>query len=330
LNVLIIANAHRKGGLSGSDAIYQKFAELWPAQVDVWHMKEIDFKPFTICYLWRIVFGCWRALWCSKKYDVVYSASDFLMDSLPAFILKLRGMKWIAGFFMDAQEMKWQYRYSQMFVKWLIKRYADMVIVTNPTMYYLFSDKRKTWINGGIDLSLTHGTREKKYDAVFCGRIHSSKGVYRLLDIWNEVRVYKPDAQIAIIGDGDLGKEIFGLCSGIDLLGYMGDDRFEIYKQSRIVLYPAIVDHFSMAPVEAMACGCVFFGSNIPTVRFFVDEYDMPTGLISNESDRIAKFIVTVDDYLIDCWSVYSRVWAQQFSWDKQVNRVWEDIKWLF
>jgi glycosyltransferase involved in cell wall biosynthesis len=347
MNVLIIANAHRKGGLSGSDAIYQKFAELWPARVDVWHMKEIDFKPFTICYIWRIVLGCWRALWCSKKYDAVYSASDFLMDSLPAFILKLRGIKWIAGFYLYAFRPqvvvvnkrkilvgKWQYHYSQQIIIWLINKYADMVIVTNPSMYGWLKDKHKSWINGGIDLSLTHGARKKNYDAVFCGRIHWSKGIYELREIWESILLIYPDARLAIIGDGDTGKEFFDGCKNVVQLGYMGDERFEIYKQSAMVLYMPTVDHFSMAPVEAMACGCVLISIDVSSVEIM----NPPRIGTENKLGIIngiwhCKSLYDGDDVKYKEYehlSIDARQWAQQFSWDKQVNRVWEDIQWLF
>lgn len=351
MKILIIANARCKGGLSGSDAIYDNFKKFWPAKIDTWEMLNIDFKPFALCYLIRIIFSIFKALFCFKKYDFVYSASDFLMDSIPALIMKWKGNKWLAGFYLIANQGNYIYFKFQFFVWRWINKYADMVIVTNESMYPAFKNKKKTWINGGIDLSFAgKGAEKKLYDAVFCGRIHPSKGIDELIKIWAGVRAFKPDAQLAIIGDGDLGKEYiekkllkdYGGYMGIRLFGYMGEERHKIYKQSKIVLYPAVWNHFSIAPVEAMACGCPMVTFCLKAVLEMRDRKYID-GMIN--ADSITAFVYSIL-YLIDPdknrdklhWTDSRHFTYEDFSreamrsaqfWDykKQVMRVWEDIE---
>jgi glycosyltransferase involved in cell wall biosynthesis len=214
------------------------------------------------------------------------------------------------------------YFYSQKIAYRIIKKHANMCIVTNPTLYYLFEYKKKTWINGGIDLSLCGNADNKKYDAVFCGRIHKTKGIEELIRIWPLVKAKRAQAKLAIIGDGDMGmayirNKIWTDVMGIDLFGYMGDERFEIYKQSRFVLYPTPLkyDHFSMAPVEAMACGCILVCDDLPSV-------------ITMGAPHISFIEWINNEHIFD--PQRSRDWAAQFTWESQTERVWEDIQCIF
>ena len=340
MKVLIIANARYKGGLSGSDAIYDNFIKYWGCEYEVANMVEIDFKPFWICYAYRLLLGCVRVLFNFNHYDFVYSASDFLPDAVPGFIMCLKGHKWVAGYYLCAPKENWKYYYSQKISYWLIKKFADMVITANRVMFILFTGKKKSWINGGIDLSLAGLSNEPKiYDAVFCGRIHPSKGIDELIKIWGIVRNLKPDATLAIIGDGDLGKEYiakelidrYGGYNGVTLYGYMGDERFAIYKKSRIVLYPTPLkyQHFSFAPVEAMACGCPMIAFNLPVIEHF-KEYEGLKGYAVVDDFKLDTFAYVVIDYLNGRYKdqvLNAYDWAQQWDYKGQVLRVLKDIK---
>lgn len=331
MKVLFIANARRKGGLSGSDGIYLAFEKHWPDTVRVWQMMDIDFKPFWLCYVYRILLGCFIALIEPQRYDLVYSCSDFWMDSLPAWIMKMKGNKWVAGFFLFAPKDNKIYFQTQKLAYWLINKYADMVIVTNPTMFEGFKRKKKTWINGGIDLALCGISEEPKvYDAVFCGRIHPTKGIDELMDIWSMVRYFKNNARLAIIGDGDLTLDyirsrIWRDNHGIDLLGYMGDERFEIFKKSKVVLYPTPLkyDHFSIAPVEAMACGCPMVCFENPSVLNF-----MPIGTLMARSKSEFSYLIMalLQGERRSIMNDNAEKFAKKFSWPLQTNRVREDI----
>jgi glycosyltransferase involved in cell wall biosynthesis len=238
----------------------------------------------------------------------------------------------VAGYFLQAFKSNPIHYYSQKVVRKLIEWFADMVIVTNPTMYHLFPNKKKTWINGGIDLKLAGlSDKPKIYDAVFCGRIHPTKGIDELLEIWDLVREKKPNARLAIIGDGDLGIDYIkhklfakhGLknYNGIDLLGYMGDERYEVYKQSKVVLYPTPLkyDHFSMAPVEAMACGCHL-------VCFYNPVNNLMLGLSGHrclDNEMFAKGILAYEEWM----GVASCLYAQKFDYEQQSLRVFNDLK---
>src|SRR3989344_8069559 len=116
----IFANAALGKGLSGGDRIFIEFAKRLSKKhhvtIYVWEegyqickkqglleVKNIEFDVmnvnfwckfgFLICYFARIIGGCYKSLFMTLENSnstVIYSASEFWMDSLPAFILKLR------------------------------------------------------------------------------------------------------------------------------------------------------------------------------------------------------------------------------------------------
>jgi len=99
-----------------------------------------------------------------------------------------------------------------------------------------------------------------KYEACFIGRFHYQKGVLLLIDIWKKVCEKKPDAKLAMIGNGPLEEEArikikaLGLEQNIELLGFMdGEQKFEIFKQSKVMVHPATYDSGGMAAAEGMA-----------------------------------------------------------------------------
>ena len=331
MKILIIANARRSGGLSGGDNIYLNLAKHFPCKVKIWDMLNIDFKPFWLCYGYRILVACITALFWKEKYDFVYSASDFLMDSLPGYIMKLKGNRWIAGFYLFAPKYNRIYYWTQRLAYWIIRKKADIVFITNDSMRSAFKHKFTVSVNGGIDLEDTGlGNEERIYDAVFVGRIHKTKGIDELIRIWEQVRIWIPDASLAIIGDGDMGEDYIKKNvwqnSGITYFGYQGKERFAIYKSAKCVLYPTPekYDHFSMAPVEAMACGCPLIAFNIPVMKTI-----KPPALFVEDEDGFAHNIckvITADPDRYTKISMEAYLWAKGWDWKRNAFRIFNII----
>lgn len=336
--ILIIANARWPGGLSGGDNIYLNFARYWP-DVEVWknpesfRREDLNIIDFTILYIMRIIEGCIHALCCKRKYEFVYSASDFLMDSLPALILKLKGSKWVAGYYLHAPKTNKIYYYSQKFVRFLIRRYADVVCVTNESITL---DKKEISVHGGVNLEHAGMSDVPRcYDAVFIGRFHHTKGIKELMQIWDIVQDKRPYSKLAVIGGGDDEEKEFTAWAkktpGVYLFGYMGKERFEIFKRSKLVLNPSTYNHFSFGPVEAMACGCPMVMFGLPVL------YTMGYGgiMIVNTARQFARLVVSYLDSIDnrDKWpEIYARSahnWAQSWDWSKRAPKVLSEIRGL-
>lgn len=224
--------------------------------------------------------------------DVVYSVSDFYPDLWPAFKMKRQNphIVWIAGFYLIVpapwdkrspyQGAQWLrgliYWLMQRLSLFLVNRYADHVFVTSEPDVHNFITARRgrdkiTVVQGGVDPTESEqylmGTtvvpvNERKYDACFVGRFHYQKGVLVLLDIWRRVCDQHPMAKLAMIGDGQLAVDVrakiskLELSENVDLLGFRdGTEKFNIFKQSKLMVHPATYDSGGMAAAEGMAWG---------------------------------------------------------------------------
>lgn len=376
--IYIIALAALGGGLSGGDRIFIEFARRWSKNIRVnlyvWEQglamcrrEKLEGKSlkinlvkiglfsklgFVFTYFYRILLGLKLGLTLQlKEGDLVYSASEFWMDSLPALILKLRNpkIKWAAAWYQTApnpfqgfSEGKRQntyklsaflYWFMQLPVKPLVSRLADCILVNNPNegrAFGRFEDKTIV-VLGAVDTKSIkkyqklYLIKEYKYLAVFQGRFHPQKGVVELIDIWKKVTEKIPEAKLAMIGDGPLMDDVkekikqLKLENKVKLFGYLhdGDEKYSIFNSSKIVVHPAFFDSGGMAAAEAIAFG-------LPCVVFDLKSYAYyyPKGVMKvkvGDNQAFAEAVVELDENN----SLYRRIATEgldmikdSWSWD--------------
>lgn len=380
-------------GISGGDKISIEFARRWsarfPVTIYLWEEgyrmylrqgidpKKIDFKVVNmnpwrnfgvlINYFARIIAGVVIAFKIDiqdKENTIIYSATEFWMDSLPGLILKLRypGVRWVTTWFQTApnplkgfkegNRMN-SYRFTalgywlvQLPVKHLISRWADFVLVNNEEERKQFPDMNNKGkvivVLGAVDIlkikEILSGLKKitKEFDGVFQGRFHPQKGVIELIDIWKLVVEKKPDAKLALIGDGPLRKQVelriekLNLEKNVKLFGFVFDGlkKYRIFLQSKIVLHPAFYDSGGMASAEAMVLG-------LPAVGFNLDSYKSyyPEGMIKVPVGDLKAVSETVLELLRNK-RLYSRIGNdaktmiyKNWSWDERSQEVLKHFK---
>lgn len=380
----IFANAALGKGLSGSDRIFIEVAKRLSKKnevvIHVWEegyqmckregLENVDFKVmdikfwykfgFSVCYFARIINSVWYALFTEKENSeriILYSASEFWMDSLPALILKLRFSKvrWVAAWFQTAPnpltgfsqgDRKNVYRLSAIYywlmqlpIKPLIKKWADYVLVNNELEKKQFSEldvQKKVFVMyGAVNVDEINKFRVKNkelgkiYDAVFQGRFHPQKGVVELVSIWKLVVEKFPDAKLVMIGDGPLMGEVkenikkLDLGKNIYLPGYVfdGEEKYRIFSQSKIVVHPAFYDSGGMASAEAMAFGIPCVGFNLKSYMYYY-----PKGMIKVELGDLQAFSNVIVDLLRnkskkeEIGREALKMIIENWNWDKRVN----------
>jgi len=180
----------------------------------------------------------------------------------------------------------WMNRYV---AGWLIKHFADHILaVSDQTKEKLVAIKkiqpeRIKAVYCGVEYEQIRGivkkhTRQKgkTYDAVFMKRLNYGKGVLDLLKIWEGVVESKPDARLAVIGDGspDVLEKVHdfirskNLESNIDILGVIYDleRKFEILNSSKIFLLPTHEENWAIVIGEAMAAGVPIIASRLKEI----------------------------------------------------------------
>jgi len=250
----------------------------------------------------------WHALFFGrsgvKAYDgdVVYSSCEHIYDVLPALRLKWRnGCKWYAVYHW-VEDYPWRekrgntpflpryaYWLNRYIAGWLIKHFSDQILaVSDQTKEKLVAIKhiapsRIKAVYCGVeykkicDIVDKHANDKKIYDAVFMKRLNYGKGVLDLLKIWKEVVLVRPNARLAIIGDG--GDDIIalvrayissnGLEKNIDLLGVIYDveKKFALINSSKVFLLPTHEENWAIVIGEAMASGVPIVVSKLKEIE---------------------------------------------------------------
>ena len=376
--IYIFALAAHGEGISGGDRIFIEFARNWSKKIPVttylWEegyrmclryklqISNVKFQissmetwkrfGFIINYLARISQGVKIGLTLqleNSKDTIVYSASEFWMDAIPALILKLRfpKIKWVAAWYQTAPTPlngfsgSLSYWLVQLPIKPLIDRFANVCLVNNDlekTVFKRLNNRKKAVVVlGAIDLGEIRrwqkilGKKDKLYDCVFQGRFHPQKGVLELVDIWKIVVSKKPEAKLVMIGDGPLRKNVelriknLKLNKNIILKGYLfeGKEKYKIFSQSKIVVHPAIFDSGGMASAEAMAFGLPCVGFNLKAY-----EYYYPKGMEKIKLGDIEAFAKKILEFLDDK-NLYEKLSQQagnlinyKWSWEYRARQI--------
>lgn len=388
MNILIFALAALGEGISGGDRIFIEFARRWskdiPVEIFVWqqgfemcqrqHLNSSSIKyhvsnmelwqkiGFIINYFARIIEGIKIGLTlkiANSSETIIYSASEFWMDCLPAFLIKIRypKIKWAAAWYQTAPNplvgfsegnRDQKYKFSA-FLYWLVQlpmkplvaNFADFVLVNNEEEKRQFPklnrlDKTVVVI-GAVDVEgiqswiNKHRYFDKIYDGVFQGRFHPQKGVVELVDIWKKVIEKIPSAKLAMIGDGPLMEDVKlkikneHLKNNINLFGYVfdGDEKYKIFSQGKVVAHPAFYDSGGMASAEAMIFGLPCVGFDLASYKSYY-----PRGMIKVKLGNINEFANQIIRLLKDK-VIYNKVAddavsliQNNWSWDKRASQV--------
>jgi len=306
--------------------------------------REGRFRNVIFTYITRIVNSVFLKLEINEM-DILYSSSDFLPDVIPAFFRKLRKkkVKWVQKIFHLIPANRIISNNAQKLSFFLIKQLADLVIADNLSLKVELiqrgfkADKIK--VNyPGIDMIYYKNIKitEKKYEAIFLGRFHYSKGIFDLVEIWRLVCKNIPTAKLAIIGGGNrqlkdkLINEIrkAKLENNIILMGYMEKkESIETMKSGKIFVFPSHEEGFGIAILEAMCCGLPVIAWDLPIYREVFQ--DAIIQIKENNIDLFSKEIVELikDSDKQTKMSNIGYEYIKKYSWDNAVNRELEIIE---
>lgn len=243
--------------------------------------REKTFQNVIQTYVKRILSGVIVSL-KSAPPDILYVTSDTLPDIVPALTIKIRDKRvvWVQKIFHLIPKQRRISHFAQKMSFFVIKRFADIIIIDNDSLMKELRRQdfpmKKVYINHlGIDLPYFKSIvpTKRSFDAVFMGRLHSSKGIFDLISIWRTIVDKISHAKLAIIGTGDrhalekLKRTIrrAGLQKNIQLLGYLENEAaFSLIKSSKVFLFPSHEEGFGLVIGEVMACGVPIVAYDLP------------------------------------------------------------------
>ncbi len=161
-----------------------------------------------------------------------------------------------------------------------------------------FGIKDKRIILKPNSLNMNFDIKKKKNGYIYVGRLEESKGIYKLLKVWEQL---DNKFILTVIGSGDIENElrkkynqkniIFkGKCSRKETLEYI--------SKSKYLIQPSILyETFGLTIIEAMSYGVPIIGFNIGTrTNFIKDGINGFISLKNNLKDTVKKSF-EYDDY---------------------------------
>jgi glycosyltransferase involved in cell wall biosynthesis len=290
------------------------------------------------------------------KKGILYSPSDFLWDTFPAFFWKLRKrkMKWILCIFLVVPNLfkdytlsfdkknkvsvptpqRLLYFLSQQFTISWGKHWADQILVLNnlDKEYLVFNkgvdESKVNVVNGGVDYDHINSlkTDVKLYEGVFLGRFHPQKGIFDLIKIWKLICEKKPNAKLCIIGSGSasMTEKVTaaitenGLSDNVVLVGSKtADEKFLLLKSSGIFLCPSHYESFAIVIAEAMACGLPVVAYDLPIYKDLYRENISKVPLGDLKQFADVTLNFLSNDELRRIFGLAGQKFVERYDWDK-------------
>lgn len=298
--------------LSGGDKLLEEMSSYFSSRISTtvvvpqiagWHWQKTKAKLIIlpknifddrfnifavfITYLLRIIKST-QILLLTKGEIIIYSSTNIFPDIVPAFIAKIMNPKkiWVARIHHLAPSPKNRtgnlivnsISYITQAISLICVKKADKVAILNNNLLSTLTKKgfyksKLIVLPAGIDSKKWQFAKSsKKFDAIFLGRLHPSKGIDDLIPIWKLVCQKLPKAKLIIAGQGHnniiekLKKEVLqaGLTNNIEIAGRIAEKKVkEFLSQSKIFLF---LDHeagFGIAPLEAMSQGLPVVGFDL-------------------------------------------------------------------
>lgn len=240
-----------------------------------------------ITYILRIIKST-RIILSTKEETIIYSSTNIFPDIIPAFITKIihPKIRWVARIHhLTPNPLN---REGNLIVNYVscvtqnislacIKKADNVAVLNNNLIPVLikkgFNKSKLIVLPAGIDPKKWHYQKNsKKFDAIFLGRLHPSKGIYDLIPIWKLVSQKLPNARLIIVGQGHrntieklkMEAQQANLANNIKITGPITQKKVkELLSLSKIFLFTDHEAGFGIAPLEAMSQGLPVIGFDL-------------------------------------------------------------------
>lgn len=114
------------------------------------------------------------------------------------------------------------------------------------------------------DVVLFNDKRERIF--IYAGRLLNKKGVYIVLNVFNEIHKKEPESRLLFCGSGAESEQLklkvdaLGLSDSVEFMGHVTQDRlFSLFSRSSFLIFPSFSQNERLPNVikEAMLRGCI-------------------------------------------------------------------------
>ena len=370
-NLAIILNTPiTSKSMSGGDKIFIKISEILVKKHNfkvtfigcpegiklVKNSTKVNFKYISLnnisgenrniflTYFLRLII-IFKVFFIKIKPSYIISASDFITDTIPLFLLKIRFRNRVKCFssmflrkeFSQIKCLRDLFFYISQNITLSLSKIFGISIFTNLIdLNFLiskgFSKRKLKILPGGID-KFNLKNLPKKYDSCFVGRISHQKGLDKLLIIWKEAVKIKSDIKLSLIVSGtdaeisDLKSEIslLGLSKNIEFLGFLDNKKkYEVIQQSKILLFPSRYESFGIVVSEAL-------NLEVPVISFELEalKLNYSAGILySRDNSEFLKniFLLLNNPILSENLGKEGKKAVKYYSWENIANKFLIDL----
>lgn len=283
-----------------------------------------------------------------RQYDIIYTSSDYLCDTMPAWICKKfhPGIRWVA-FIHHLIDLPWRRKgnplvnflsyLSQQVSLRLMRNRADFTLLLGtPEGWRLksylskplhVSPEKIVFTVNGVDTKLIESVPEqdKLYDAFCSIALQAIRGGSDIVPIWKQVCMRKSDAHLLVIARGSpklvhalkVSLEREGLTDNVELMEYVPRETYiRLIKSSKVYFAPKYEEGWGIGVCEAMACGVPAVTYNLPAYEIFRDAVvKVPIGNRTAFARAILRLLS--DEKLRKVTGRKGEDVASRFDWDK-------------
>lgn len=256
-----------------------------------------------------------------KSDDTIYLTGDFICNTIPALILKLKKPKTkvLANFyhrnpvpqdrFGNNNIVSYFSRLLQGMSLKIIKRIAYRVFVLSKVgaeelRKEGFSQSQIVVSGAGINEVKQKPTRFKKKDQiVFIGRMNVTKGAFDLVEIFHKVYKKNKNLKLVMIGGtskADLNKlneliRQYKLEGKVNYLGFVSEEvKNQILSESKALVLPSKEEGFGIVVMEALAHNTPVICYDLPALKAIFSKYKPVNFVKSFEKSKFADKIIEV------------------------------------
>jgi glycosyltransferase involved in cell wall biosynthesis len=277
-----------------------------------------------------------------QQYKNVFSRENFniVIDEIntrPFFTRRFvkRGETIVALIHQLAQEF-WYYETplpvafigSHFLEKYWLRNYRDI-----PTITVSNSTKEDLMKLGFQDISVVSEgisfaplsqmpVKEENPTIIFVGRLKKAKRPDHLVKAFDSIVHQIPRAQLWIVGDGYLRKDLENIASErVTFFGYVSEqEKIDLLSRAWVLVNPSVREGWGINIIEANACGTPCIAYDIHGLRDSI--VDGKTGRLVKELADIDALALTILDFLKNVklreqFSNNALEWSKKFNWDR-------------
>ncbi|MDW3048656.1 glycosyltransferase family 4 protein [Vibrio sp. Vb1554] len=189
------------------------------------------------------------------------------------------------------------------FIHKVVLSNENVITVSKEGADYLSS--KATFIPNGV-LSLNYNkvysSCSKKTKLVFCGHMNSRKDPKTFLDACKILIRSGMDLEVKILGDGDLRQELQNLYPEFEFFGFVKhSDVINHYLDADIFVMSSKAEGMPMAMLEALSVGLPVVVSNIPSLSYLIDNYNIGRSFGVGNASECAEAI----KYVVEHYELY-------------------------